>query len=264
MHRCLSQPRMSKLRSFEFLRYSFPVPLVHRCPRMQSDNHSLNMLLNSKLIPYYMSSRRQDVWCSWQGHLHSGHINPKWQVAVTLCRATGDASMIGEPIVLVLNDLGSAIMSQQLTPYAEQDKLHVKAYADLAYAGFGVRPLSKHEMYRFFIPRPPTRIAQCQNDLGPESLCESTLRNPSLLCLDVYVATKDLQFQSLKAHLKRTRCIPLRFAQMGSIAHAHWRIKWGRQHRKNMDGYIISTQHSIVQFIHEWRRACCCHLGLVA
>lgn len=107
----------------------------------------------------------------------------------------------GDPIVLVLNDLGCCHnVLQNLVPYAEQDKLQVKAYADLAYAGFGVRPPVKTRNVQVFHSKTADKNSADVKMIWDLSryVNQFAESNP-LRRLDVYVATKDLQFQSLKA-----------------------------------------------------------------
>jgi hypothetical protein len=130
---------------------------------------------------------------------------PLWRHKPPLGASAAAASVTpaadDEPLVLVLIDLGNThCILQNLLPYAEQDLMEVRAYADLAFAGFGVKPsLNCKNVMVFHAKTADKNSADLQLIWDLSRYVQKLGIEQPTRSLQVYVGTKDLQFQSLKS-----------------------------------------------------------------
>lgn len=107
-----------------------------------------------------------------------------------------------EPLLHVIVDLGNCHdCLQNLVEYAENGALTVAAYADLAFAGFGVSPapLTARNLQVFQADTPDKNSADVQIIWDVSRFVDRLrLQEPSRR-LHIVVVTKDLGFQRLKA-----------------------------------------------------------------
>ena len=129
---------------------------------------------------------------------------PLWRHKPPLGASAAAASVTpadDEPLVLVLCDLGcSHDCLQNLIPYAEKDMMEVRAYADLAFAGFGVKPpLNCKNVTVFHAKTADKNSADLQLIWDLSRYVQKLSIDQPRRGLQVYCSTKDLQFQSLKS-----------------------------------------------------------------
>jgi hypothetical protein len=107
-----------------------------------------------------------------------------------------------EPLLHVVVDLGNCHdCLQNLIEYAEHDVLTVAAYADLAFAGFGVSPtpLVGRNLRVFQADTPDKNGADVQIIWDISRLVDHVHSQEPSRRMHIVVATKDLGFQRLKA-----------------------------------------------------------------
>jgi hypothetical protein len=106
-----------------------------------------------------------------------------------------------EPYVLVIIDLGcSHDVLANVIPYAEQGEMEVRAYADLAFNGFGLNPKVECKNFSLFHAKTADKNSADVALIWDVSrfVQRMSLEEPSRE-VQIYVCTRDLQFQSLKA-----------------------------------------------------------------
>ena len=129
---------------------------------------------------------------------------PLWALKKTVpcARSLATISANGaDPRTHVICDLGcNHDCLQNLIPYAERGEITVKAYADIAFNGFGVNPAPvSNNVQVFQAATPDKNSADVRIIWDVSRLVEKTSLEEPDRRLDIFVCTKDLQFQSLKA-----------------------------------------------------------------
>jgi hypothetical protein len=127
--------------------------------------------------------------------------------------AASGAAADDEPLVYVLIDGGNVHdCLANLIPYAERDAISVRFYADLAFNGFGINPPIKCKNVSIFHAKTPDKNSADVSIIWELSryVLEMSVKEPTR-SLQIYVATRDLQFQSLKALVEENTLHSLTF-----------------------------------------------------
>ena len=127
------------------------------------------------------------------------------------------------PCVLVVVDLGCCHdVLPQIRAYAERGEVEVRAYADLAFNGFGVSPPVKCANYKLFHATTADRNSADVALIWETSrLAQQLEEHEPERELHVFVCTKDLQFQSLKELVEKNPRHSLTFCTDWSALRCH-------------------------------------------
>ena len=123
-------------------------------------------------------------------------VPPLWQCSQTACEQdfTNSEDVHGQNLYVII-DLGNQHdCLQRLIPFAQNNIVTVRAYADKGYTGFGVNPSISEKNVIIVQTQSPHRNAADTHLIW--DICE--IATQADISLHFVVATKDLGFQALK------------------------------------------------------------------